>query len=128
MLTVALLGYDGGEIARNGLADHCIVVDCADIPRIQETQAAIYHVLRGALAAMLELFTTARLSVLRRGREQLEWDGAEYVEYDVEADGAARARLLGLAGAGTMVPVLVEDGQVIQVGFHGRGCAVGLRL
>jgi D-sedoheptulose 7-phosphate isomerase len=50
MLTVALLGYDGGEIARNGLADHCIVVDCADIPRIQETQAAIYHVLRGALA------------------------------------------------------------------------------
>jgi D-sedoheptulose 7-phosphate isomerase len=50
MLTVALLGYDGGSIARDGLADHAIVVDCDYIPRIQETQAAIYHVLRLALA------------------------------------------------------------------------------
>jgi D-sedoheptulose 7-phosphate isomerase len=50
MLTVALLGYDGGSIARDGLADHAIVVDCDYIPRIQETQAAIYHVLRQALA------------------------------------------------------------------------------
>jgi len=49
LLTVALLGYDGGEIARNGLADHTIVVDCDYIPRIQETQAAIYHVLREEL-------------------------------------------------------------------------------
>lgn len=49
LTTVALLGYDGGEIARRGLADHTIVVDCADIPRIQETQAAIYHVLRQAI-------------------------------------------------------------------------------
>ena len=46
LLTVALLGYDGGEIARGGLADHVIVVDCDHIPRIQETQAAVYHVLR----------------------------------------------------------------------------------
>jgi D-sedoheptulose 7-phosphate isomerase len=49
MLTVALLGYDGGEIAREGLADHAIVVDCDYIPRLQETQAAIYHVLRETL-------------------------------------------------------------------------------
>ncbi len=49
LLTVALLGYDGGEIARNALADHAIVVDCTEIPRIQETQAAIYHVLRELL-------------------------------------------------------------------------------
>lgn len=49
LLTVALLGYDGGEIARSGLADHTIVVDCDYIPRIQETQAAIYHVLREEL-------------------------------------------------------------------------------
>jgi D-sedoheptulose 7-phosphate isomerase len=46
LLTVALLGYDGGEIARRGLADHTIVVDCDYIPRIQETQGAIYHELR----------------------------------------------------------------------------------
>ena len=46
---MALLGYDGGEIVRRGLADHAIVVRCDYIPRIQETQAAIYHVLREEL-------------------------------------------------------------------------------
>ncbi len=49
LLTVALLGYDGGEIVRRGLADHPIVVRCDYVPRIQETQAAIYHVVRRAL-------------------------------------------------------------------------------
>ena len=49
LLTVAFLGYDGGEIVRRGLADHAIVVESDDIPRIQETQAAIYHVLRESL-------------------------------------------------------------------------------
>lgn len=49
LLTVALLGYDGGEIVRRRLCDHAIVVASDDIPRIQETQAAIYHVLRHAL-------------------------------------------------------------------------------
>jgi D-sedoheptulose 7-phosphate isomerase len=49
LLTVALLGYDGGEIVRRGLADHAIVVRCDYIPRIQETQAAVYHVMRAAL-------------------------------------------------------------------------------
>jgi D-sedoheptulose 7-phosphate isomerase len=52
LLTVALLGYDGGEIVRRGLADHAIVVRCDYIPRIQEAQAAIYHVLRHALAEL----------------------------------------------------------------------------
>jgi D-sedoheptulose 7-phosphate isomerase len=46
LLTVAVLGYDGGEILRRGLADHTVVVESDYIPRIQETQAAIYHVLR----------------------------------------------------------------------------------
>jgi D-sedoheptulose 7-phosphate isomerase len=49
LLTVALLGYDGGEIVRRRLADHAIVVRCDYIPRIQETQAAVYHVMRHAL-------------------------------------------------------------------------------
>jgi D-sedoheptulose 7-phosphate isomerase len=49
LLTVALLGYDGGDIARRGLADHCVVVESDYVPRIQETQAAIYHVLREAI-------------------------------------------------------------------------------
>lgn len=46
LLTVALLGYDGGEIVRRGLADFPIVVRCDHIPRIQEVQASIYHTLR----------------------------------------------------------------------------------
>jgi len=49
LTTVALLGYDGGEIARRELADHPIVVRCDYIPRIQEVQASIYHVMRDAL-------------------------------------------------------------------------------
>jgi D-sedoheptulose 7-phosphate isomerase len=46
MLTVALLGYDGGEIRRRGLADFALVVPCDYIPRIQEVQASVYHVIR----------------------------------------------------------------------------------
>jgi D-sedoheptulose 7-phosphate isomerase len=46
LLTVALLGYDGGEIRRRGLADHAIVVRSDYIPRIQEVQASIYHLIR----------------------------------------------------------------------------------
>ena len=46
LLTIALLGYDGGEIKRRGLADFPIVVQCDYIPRIQEVQASIYHMPR----------------------------------------------------------------------------------
>jgi D-sedoheptulose 7-phosphate isomerase len=49
LLTVALLGYDGGEIGRRGLADRCIVVRSDYIPRIQEVQASVYHVIRELL-------------------------------------------------------------------------------
>jgi D-sedoheptulose 7-phosphate isomerase len=49
LLTVALLGYDGGEIMRKELADFPIVVNCDYIPRIQEVQASIYHVMRESL-------------------------------------------------------------------------------
>ena len=52
LLTVALLGYDGGEIRRRGLADHALVVPCDYIPRIQEVQASVYHVIRENLQAM----------------------------------------------------------------------------
>jgi len=60
MLTVALLGYDGGEIKRKGLADFPVVVNCDYIPRIQEVQASIYHVIRESLQ-------TLNQEVLRRG-------------------------------------------------------------
>jgi D-sedoheptulose 7-phosphate isomerase len=49
LLTVALLGGDGGEIMRRGLADFYIVVRSDHIPRIQEVQASIYHVIREEL-------------------------------------------------------------------------------
>jgi D-sedoheptulose 7-phosphate isomerase len=49
LLTVALLGYDGGEIVRRNLADCFIVVRSDYIPRIQEVQASIYHVIREGL-------------------------------------------------------------------------------
>jgi D-sedoheptulose 7-phosphate isomerase len=46
LLTVALLGYDGGEVLRRKLADWPVVVHCDYIPRIQEVQASVYHVMR----------------------------------------------------------------------------------
>jgi D-sedoheptulose 7-phosphate isomerase len=52
LLTVALLGYDGGEIHRRGLADFPLIVRCDYIPRIQEVQASIYHVMREALEVL----------------------------------------------------------------------------
>jgi len=52
LLTVALLGYDGGEIKRRGLADYPLVVHCDYIPRIQEIQASIYHVIRETLEGL----------------------------------------------------------------------------
>jgi D-sedoheptulose 7-phosphate isomerase len=61
MLTVALLGYDGGEIKRKRLADFPVVVNCDYIPRIQEVQASIYHVIRESLQ-------TLNQEVLRRGQ------------------------------------------------------------
>jgi len=51
LLTVAILGYDGGTIVREGLADHALVVRSTYVPRIQEVQASAYHVLRGLLHA-----------------------------------------------------------------------------
>jgi D-sedoheptulose 7-phosphate isomerase len=49
MLTIALLGNDGGEIVRRGLADFPIVVRSDYIPRIQEVQASAYHVITESL-------------------------------------------------------------------------------
>ncbi len=52
LLTVALLGNEGGEVYRRGLADHPIIVRSDYIPRIQEVQASAYHVLRETLEAL----------------------------------------------------------------------------
>jgi D-sedoheptulose 7-phosphate isomerase len=44
--TIAMVGYDGGRVAAERLADHVIVTRSQHIPRIQEAQASAYHVLR----------------------------------------------------------------------------------
>jgi D-sedoheptulose 7-phosphate isomerase len=49
LLTVGIVGYDGGRIVAERLADHTVVVRSDYIPRIQEVQASIYHVLREAV-------------------------------------------------------------------------------
>lgn len=49
LLTVALVGYDGGRVVSERRADHAVIVRSDYIPRIQEVQASVYHVLRGLL-------------------------------------------------------------------------------
>jgi D-sedoheptulose 7-phosphate isomerase len=49
LVTIALVGYDGGRVADEALADHVIVTRSEYIPRIQEAQASAYHVLRGLM-------------------------------------------------------------------------------
>jgi D-sedoheptulose 7-phosphate isomerase len=46
LVTIALVGYDGGRVAAEQLADHVLVTRSDHIPRIQEAQASAYHVLR----------------------------------------------------------------------------------
>jgi D-sedoheptulose 7-phosphate isomerase len=53
LLTVGIVGYDGGRIVGERLADHAVVVRSDYIPRIQEVQASVYHVLRGLIEALL---------------------------------------------------------------------------
>jgi D-sedoheptulose 7-phosphate isomerase len=47
--TIALVGYDGGRVASEHLADHVVVTASEHIPRIQEAQASAWHVLRELL-------------------------------------------------------------------------------
>lgn len=45
LATIAILGYDGGRIASEQLADHVIVAPSEYVPRIQEAHATVYHLL-----------------------------------------------------------------------------------
>jgi D-sedoheptulose 7-phosphate isomerase len=49
LLTIGIVGYDGGRVVGERLADHAVVVRSDYIPRIQEVQASIYHVLRALI-------------------------------------------------------------------------------
>lgn len=76
--------------------------------------------------AKLELFGTARCPYTQEMREWLEFRRREFVEYDVEADPAARNRMREIAGDHRSVPILVEDDRIVQVGWQGRTCPVDL--
>ena len=53
LLTVGIVGYDGGRIVGDRLTDHAVVVRSDYIPRIQEAQASVYHVLRGLVETLI---------------------------------------------------------------------------
>jgi glutaredoxin len=76
--------------------------------------------------ATLELYGTARCPHTSEMREWLEWKRSDFVEYDVEADPEARGRMRALAAGQRTVPLLVENGKVVQVGWQGRCCIVDL--
>ena len=46
LATIALVGYDGGRVAQERLADHVVVSRSEHIPRVQEAHASAYHLLR----------------------------------------------------------------------------------
>jgi glutaredoxin len=74
--------------------------------------------------ALFELYGSPVCPYTSEMREWLEWRRAGFVEYDVDRDAEARERMRALSGGQRTVPVLVEDGKVIQVGWQGRGCVV----
>lgn len=77
---------------------------------------------------MLELYGTTTCPYTAELREDLDLRGRDYVEYDVERDADALRRMSALGGSGAAaVPVLVEDGRVVQVGYGGRSCYVTVR-
>lgn len=74
--------------------------------------------------AKLELYGTARCPHTQEMREWLEWQRRDFEEYDVEADRAALHRMRVLAAGQRSVPILLEDGKVVQIGWQGRSCMV----
>jgi glutaredoxin 3 len=71
-----------------------------------------------------ELFGTASCPFTQELRDWLEWKGRDFIEFDVETDRDALKRMQALTGGQRTVPVLVENGKVVQVGWQGRGCIV----
>jgi glutaredoxin 3 len=69
----------------------------------------------------VELYVTAECEFSTAARVDLEWRGAEY---DVEKDPEAREQMLQLSVGARTVPLIVEEGKPVQVGWQGRGCVV----
>ena len=73
---------------------------------------------------LVEFYTATGCEFSAEAREHLEWRGINFVEYDVEKDREAYERMLGITGGNRTVPVIVEEGKPVQVGWMGRGCVV----
>jgi mycoredoxin len=73
----------------------------------------------------LELYGARGCPFTAEARAELELRGRPFVEYDVEADPEAFARMQRLSG-GRTVPVIVDDGRVTSVGWRGRGCIINM--
>ena len=74
--------------------------------------------------ARLELYGPKRCPYTEEMRQWLEWLGRDFVEYDVDSDPGARARRREASRARRNVPLLLEDGKVLQEGWQGRSCVV----
>ena len=72
----------------------------------------------------VELYTASGCPYSAAAREDLEWRGIDFVEYDVERDREAYERMLDLTGGNRTVPVIIEEGKPVQVGWRGQGCFV----
>jgi glutaredoxin 3 len=72
----------------------------------------------------VELYGTVGCPYSAAAREELEWRGVDFVEYDVERDRDAYERMLELSGGNRTVPVISEEGKPVQVGWMGRGCII----
>lgn len=73
-----------------------------------------------------ELYGSASCPYTQEMREWLEWNGREFIEYDVDADSKALQRMRDATNGQRTVPVLLEDGKAVQIGWQGRGCIVGV--
>ena len=72
----------------------------------------------------IELYSSAGCPYSEAAREDLEWRGVEFVEFDVENDARARERMLEITGGNRTAPVVVGEDCSVQVGWQGRGCVV----
>ena len=93
LLTVGAAGIRRRRNRARGTGGFPLVVRSDYIPRIQEVQASIYHVIRETLEARPWLglnFSERWLPVHAGNARMAGMEGREFVEYDVEADAAAR--------------------------------------
>ena len=72
----------------------------------------------------VELYTASGCQYSEAAREDLEWRGVEFIEYDVEKDAEARKRMMEVTGGNRTVPVIVEEGKPPQIGWMGQGCFI----